>query len=402
MQKKKVLINLFLVVAIIAIALTGIYVVAQNIPVAFAMELDGNEYDQVFLENIQVLAKDNDGADINISAQKELLYDINLQKLGYVYDFSVNEEKGYAIVIYTFGEFEVAELFFNTKNPYNALNDCKRIYVCDMTYLYFAEDNYYFAKTNELLNQELLDSLKEVAHFGGYDDLTSESETINFTSKSEDTYQLAKKHPYLVGSDSFPNGCAAVSGANIMQFWDRYKTNLIPNYNPGSSIASYYLYYGKSDATDKLTSDLFYDMETNSTGVGATIDQFKAGMEKYVKRNGNYQISYNSCMSAGNFDYNIAKNYIDNGQPIALFLSMFNVITIKTQNNSDNLSIKISKYNHTMTAFGYKDITYTLTNGTKRNDKYLVVATGIKDLTTGYFNISYKTNIKDAFGVQIN
>ena len=98
----------------------------------------------------------------------------------------------------------------------------------------------------------------------------------------------------------------------------------------------------------------------------------------------------------------IAKNYIDNGQPIALFLSMFNVITIKTQNNSDNLSIKISKYNHTMTAFGYKDITYTLTNGTKRNDKYLVVATGIKDLTTGYFNISYKTNIKDAFGVQIN
>lgn len=402
MQKKKVLFNFILLVAIIVLALTGIYVVAINAPVAFAMELDGNEYDQVFLENIQVLAKDNYGTDINISAQKELLYDINLQKLGYVYDFSVNEEKGFAIVVCTLGEFEIAELFFNSTNPYRIEDESKRIYVCDMTYLYFAEDNYYFAKTNELVNQELLDSLREVAHFGGYDDLTNESKTINFASKTEDTYQLAKKHPYLIGSDSFPDGCAAVTGANIIQFWDRYKTNLIPNYNPGSSLASYYLYYGKSDTTDKLTSDLFYDMETNSTGVGATVNQFKTGMEKYVKRNGNYQISYNSCMSADSFDYTIAKNYIDNGQPIALFLSMFNVFTIKTQNNSDNLSIKISNYNHTMAAFGYKDITYTLTNGTKRNDKYLAVATGIEDLTTGYFNISYKTNIKDAFGVQIN
>ncbi len=55
-----------------------------------------------------------------------------------------------------------------------------------------------------------------------------------------------------------------------------------------------------------------------------------------------------------------------------------------------------------MTAFGYKDITYTLTNGAQRNDKYLAIASGMIEAPKGYFNISYKTNIDEALAIKIN
>ena len=85
-----------------------------------------------------------------------------------------------------------------------------------------------------------------------------------------------------------------------------------------------------------------------------------------------------------------------------LFLSGFNIITLTNGDNSNSIRYTLSKYNHAMTAFGYKDITYTLTNGAQRNDKYLTIASGMIEAPKGYFNISYKTNIDEALAIKIN
>ena len=76
-NKKSKLIKLSFIIVAIIVALTSIYLFLTNIPVAYAMELDGNEYDQVFLKYIDGLAKDNYGTDIDLVAEKELLYDLN-------------------------------------------------------------------------------------------------------------------------------------------------------------------------------------------------------------------------------------------------------------------------------------------------------------------------------------
>lgn len=401
-NKKSKLIKLSFIIVAIIVALTSIYLFLTNIPVAYAMELDGNEYDQVFLKNIDGLAKDNYGTDIDLVAEKELLYDLNLNKLGYIYDFTVNNEHGYAIVINYTGEFEMAEVFFDAVNPYAISGQAIRVYVTNMTYLYYDNQNYYLAKNDMLIDSESLKELKEMALYGGYDDFTYDNETISFTSKSEDAKDLAKRHPYLSDSIKLSNGCAAITGANLIQYWDRYCPELIPNYTPGSELMSYYLYKGESTETDKVMVDLYNDMGTNTEASGTSISQFKSGFEKYIKRNGSYILTYSYCISSGKFDYNLAKSYINSGEPIVLFLSTFNIITLNSGDNSNDISYTFSKYKHTMAAFGYKDITYTLTNGTQRNDKYLAVATGVREFAKGYFNISYKTNIDEALAIKIN
>ena len=401
-NKKSKLIKLSFIIVAIIVALTSIYLFLTNIPVAYAMELDGNEYDQVFLKNIDGLAKDNYGTDIDLVAEKELLYDLNLNKLGYIYDFTVNNEHGYAIVINYTGEFEMAEVFFDAVNPYAISGQAIRVYVTNMTYLYYDNQNYYLAKNDMLIDSESLKELKEMALYGSYDDFTYDNETISFTSKSEDAKDLAKRHPYLSDSIKLSNGCAAITGANLIQYWDRYCPELIPNYTPGSEIMSYYLYKGESTETDKVMVDLYNDMGTNTEASGTSISQFKSGFEKYIKRNGSYILTYSYCISSGKFDYNLAKSYINSGEPIVLFLSTFIIITLNSGDNSNDISYTFSKYKHTMAAFGYKDITYTLTNGTQRNDKYLAVATGVREFAKGYFNISYKTNIDEALAIKIN
>ena len=399
-NKKSKLIKLSFIIVAIIVALTSIYLFLTNIPVAYAMELDGNEYDQVFLKNIDGLAKDNYGTDIDLVAEKELLYDLNLNKLGYIYDFTVNNEHGYAIVINYTGEFEMAEVFFD--NPYTISGQAIRVYVTNMTYLYYDNQNYYLAKNDMLIDSESLKELKEMALYGIYDDFTYENETISFTSKSEDAKDLAKRNPCLTDLDSLSNECVAVAGANLIQYWDRFCPNLIPNYTPGNELMGHYIYRGESTETNKLISDLYYDMGTNSNLAGTSIAQFKSGFEKYIKRNGSYILTYSYCISSGKLDYNLAKSYINNGEPIVLFLSGFNIVTLTNADNSNSIRYTLSKYNHAMTAFGYKDITYTLTNGTQRNDKYLAVATGLKEFSKGYFNISYKTNIDEALAIKIN
>jgi hypothetical protein len=393
-----------ILVTIIALAVT-LCVGAAFIPtggVASAMELTGDECDTVFIENINELAAENYSGDLTISATKELLYDIDSAPLGFVYDFTVNGESGYAIVINTAGVFDAAEFFFDAQNPYADVTEGERIYVGNMIYLRRCDNEYYFVGSDVPLSDELLDTLKEKAYrMGEGGVITTSSEYIYYTYRSENKYEMAKRYPGLTEVGGLSNACAPIAGGNIVQYWDRYDTNLISDYTPGVYFGSYYLYKEVSQTLNSVITQLYNDMGTNSGDAGTSITQFRNGLTTYCNRQGYYTVSFNSCMNNGSFDYNAAKTLMSQGQPLALFLDVYTVIDITANDGYDYLLYDIGDGCHVMAGFGYKEITYTLSGGSSRTDYYIAVASGLSMRKRGYFNINYSTQIDQVYGISI-
>ena len=102
--------------------------------IAYAEEEYNSEVDAIFVKNVAKLAKENYFGNIVLISTKDNLYDINLESLGYIFDFTVNNEPGYAIAINHNGIYNITEVFFNAINPYKGLTDIKKIY---LNYLQF-------------------------------------------------------------------------------------------------------------------------------------------------------------------------------------------------------------------------------------------------------------------------
>ena len=400
-MKKELMIKMPIYLMLILIMICSCFIMIPLQIKANAMELNNDECDVVFLENIKELAKENYNGDITITASKEYVFDMNLAPLGFLYTFTVNEEEGYAIVINTNGIFEIAELFFDSPNPYKELSNINRVYVNNMIYLYEENEEFYSIEGEGALSEQQLNVIRGVALYSDGGTLTSSSETITYTSKSENKYEMAKRHPGITHISGYSNTCAPVAGANLVQFWDRYKSNLIANYTPGSSINNFYFYKNPNSETDAVLIQLYNDMGTNSNGNGTTITQFKNGLITYCARY-NYTITYSSCMSNNTFNYSTAKQYLSAGSPIVIFLYGFNVVEIDSLNNVDYVYYLTSDAAHVMAGFGYNEITYNLSNGTTRLDKYIAVAAGLVAKQRGYLNVENYLQIDDAYAVTVS
>lgn len=367
---------------------------------ASAMELNNDECDIVFSENVKELAKENYAGVITISATKEPLFDMNLQALGFLYLFSVNAESGYAIVVRINGAFEVAELYFNAVDPYSGANG-SRVYVGNMLYLYYANGDFYLAGEDAPLSEHQVDVVRSIAFYSDGGTITTAYEAVNYVTKSESKYELAKRHPGITHIGGYTNTCAPVAGANIIQYWDRYKTDLIADYTPGTSVGSLYLYKAPSSYTDAVLVQLYYDMETNVYGSGTTITQFKNGLITYCARE-NYTVTYESCMVNNAFSYTTAKQYLAAGKPLSIFLYGFNVVEVLNTDSTDHIYYWLSGAGHIMSAFGYKEITYTLADSTTRLDKYLMVAAGLVVKDRGYLNVQSNLQVDDAYAITVS
>ncbi len=386
-------------VLLLAGAILLVFSLVPKVKIAKAMELTNDKFDQMFIATVEEYISDNCSGAINLKANKEIIYDIDLNEFGYIYDFVFNEEKGYATIVDTKGYPEVAEIYFNSLNPFES-GDYLRIYIGNAVYAFYKENSFYFS-TGEEISDESLAVIKEFAYYSNDPDIITESETIYYITKVEtDSAQLAKRHP-SVNTVTHANGCVPIAGANIIQFWDRYFPNLIENYTPGMEVGAYYLYYLPNRQVNEVTEELYSLMGTNTNGDGTSIEQFKSGMARYCSNKG-YKISYESCMSLGKFSYSKAKEKIKNGRPLIIFNDLFTLATITSMDNSDQINyIKINAP-HAMVGFGFKDIRYTLTNGETRIDNYLEVASGLMEYSNGYYNINYETIIDDTYGVYIS
>lgn len=145
-------------------------------------------------------------------------------------------------------------------------------------------------------------------------------------------------------------------------------------------------------------NQLYIDMETGADG--ATVSQFKIGMQKYVKRQG-YNVSYGSLMLWGSFKYDSAKTAVQAGKPIALFIKNYRDAKIVNQDGYDSIEYEITNNNHSIAGFGCLEVNYTLAGNKTRTDQYVYGALGFGLYGKGYVNIA-KVTIVDALTVTIS
>ena len=138
----------------------------------------------------------------------------------------------------------------------------------------------------------------------------------------------------------------------------------------------------------------------NASG-GVTFSSYKAGLEKYVRRNG-YSVSYTSVMSGSNLDYSAFKNKIAEAQPVVFFLNTFNLTSGPVSfGEYDKIAIQYSTATHVMTGYGYRQIEYYNANNVIfRIDNYVSVSSALSP-TIGYMRLNDNMKIDHAIAVDI-
>lgn len=209
-------------------------------------------------------------------------------------------------------------------------------------------------------------------------------------------YSLATHYPDFTYSSAL-GSCANTAGGNLLGYYDRFDENLIPDHVSGTPYGISYVYYIQDKGVEAVIDILTSYMKTTSDGT--TEADFKSGMQKYCKEK-KKTIVFTSCMESGKLSFTSCMDYIQNNQPIVLFVKGYNVADIYFDENEDSISYYTSSANHVMVAFGYDSYIYTTTNGTLTFN-FLKVASGKMERSTGLFNIDYNTIIDDALSVNI-
>ncbi|HIV64424.1 MAG TPA: hypothetical protein H9693_06655 [Firmicutes bacterium] len=362
--------------------------------ISTASALSVDKCDEMFAQALSEFMADEGYGSQTIAADKQIVYDMGLEELGVLYTFTAGGEDGYAVVVDSTEGCTLSECFFGAENPYSGVEGTK-VYAGPMIYLGYEDGEYTLG--GEALSDEEVADIADTA-YAASGSFTTSSETVYYTYRSYDGYALASRPPrYIeVGLES---ACAPIAGGNIIGYYDRYCTNLIPDFTPGVSVGNgLYMYLSQSDEVDAMIFDLYDDMGT--TSIGTTYDQFISGMQTYCSRAG-YTFSYSDCMSGGSLNYSYVKSEIDAGRPVALFVSQYTVSTVSLKDGYDSITNLHGTGNHVMAGFGYYDITYTLSSGGTRNSRYIEVSTGLGRQTNGYFNIDRDTTINDACSINI-
>lgn len=362
--------------------------------ISTASALSVDKCDEVFAQALSEFMADEGYGSQTIAADKQIVYDMGLEELGVLYTFTAGGEDGYAVVVDSTEGCTLSECFFGAENPYSGVDGTK-VYAGPMIYLGYDDGEYTLG--GEALSDEEVADIADTA-YAASGSFTTSSETVYYTYRSYDGYLLASQYPKYT-EVGLASACAPVAGGNLIGYYDRFCTDLIPDYTPGVELPNgMYMYYVAGTPVIDMIYDLYDDMGT--TSIGTTYDQFISGMQTYCSRAG-YTFSYSDCMSGGSLNYSYVKSEIDAGRPVALFVSQYTVANIAAKDGYDNIDSLHGTGNHVMAGFGYYDITYTLTSGGTQNSRYVAVATGLGRQNSGYFNIDRDTTINDACSINI-
>lgn len=368
---------------------------------AFAQDLSPDDpCDELFVDSVLQLTDSTDSY-YQLSAQKYELYDMELVRFGWVYDFTYNGVRGYAIVANAFDGLDVMELSLDSEFPFDATFDGKLVYANFMNFLQYKDGTYYVAKSDKQLSDDEVEAIKASSYYSGGAVFTYSSEYVYYSGKSQNLKRLAAIHPAIYNVSNVANGCSPLAGASIIQYWDKDYENLIPNYTAYMMVSTAIAYKASDTTMDGVAQQLAVDMGTNVGKEGTTVSGFKSGIKTYCQRQG-YSVSYTSCMTLGNFNYTKTKAQLDQNYPIALFMQDYTVTDMSNGDGYDFLDDMHSNGTHTMGVFGYREITYTLTAGGTRTDNYLLVSSGFDNRPRAHVNIKQADNINDAFSVVVS
>lgn len=225
-------------------------------------EVRYNEIDRLFESTItEIFDYEQTEGGAKVEAEKEWLYDINLCELGVLYDFAYKDKEGFAIIIDD-GDVKVTEIYTEGKNPYSKEN-VKNVYVMEGMYWYSDRGNYYESETGTEIGKETLEKVSESA-YKGVEKLQYDTERVEFIYRTETPYNVLSSIPTCTYGHL--GGCVPIMGTNLIVYYDKTYTNLIPNYEPGRSILGRYRFNVENETTAALTDTLQKDMGTDENG----------------------------------------------------------------------------------------------------------------------------------------
>lgn len=370
---------------------------------ALAQDVSEEDCDVCFRQTVTDLMGEEGYESTVLQAQKQPVYDIYANHLGYVYDFEAAGENGFAIIIYdeNVGAYTASEVYMHGNNPYAHCAGTP-LYITQMTYWSLDGGAYTDIPSGARVPDEVVDYYEEFAFTNTYEggvQFTTETVSVVYTSRNKDEYTMATRCPDYIGGTNMTNGCAAVAGGNLLGYFDRYYEDLIPNHKAGTTFYGLFLYSGEDDYVHDAMYTLYSYMDISSEH-GATEASFKSGMTRYCTEKGR-SISFTSCMSGGSLNYATAVQKMKSGQPLALFLNTYNFASIEEGETTDYYYYHKYLSNHVMVGFGSSQITYTLSDGSTQINRLILVATGLTDLYSGYFNVNYHNNTMACYAVNI-
>ena len=341
---------------------------------------------------------------------KRDLYDITLNKIGYVYEFTADNENGFGIVVKEGDKYAVNEFYLDADNPYD--EDEISVYAGYNKFLNYAEGDFYDCFTGEKV-------LSNKFYCGSVNLTKSESYNIYFDRKTDSEYSLTNGIPCYTSSTNI-NVCANVSGANVIGYYDYYYPEMIPDfaaYQNGKYIDQDY-----NQPIWDLIDNLYYLMKTD-VYQGTSVDWFKTGLTSYVNSKGR-SVTYTVVSSNGTLNESAAYQDFYNQIPIVIFLNNYNIITsIYSTSSYDYIKNLYFGAMHTMVAFGYRNIYYyqnqsvrswspvwynpfryitTVQEVNTRTDKYLHVSTGNAVCDQGYIRLYDECNLDYAMAIEIS
>ena len=358
---------------------------------AYSFESEADKLMFATIKEIFSYENKNDG---KVVMEKVTLYDIELKELGLLYNFEFQEQKGFSILIDD-GELQITELYTEETAPYQN-DEYKYVYVMQGVYWYSDGEQFYECLTELPVSERSFKELKENAYFGEIN-TRFESERVEYDYRTENKYNILTSIPNCQYAKSA--GCVPLAATNLIVYYDKVYSNLIPNYEPGKSFLGRYIFNTENDTTKSVCDILYDDMGTNSFFSGTSVSQFKNGLKKYINRQG-YTVEYSNLMSQGRFNFEIAKTTVQSEIAMVLFIKQYQSLQINKYEGYDILEYEITDSNHAVAGFGCLEVSYTLSGIEVRKDEYVYASLGLGIYGKGYINAN-RANIDDALAVQI-
>lgn len=240
--------------------------------------------------------------------------------------------------------------------------------------------------------------------FNGSTFLYTEKETVSYSSKKEREVSISGGLPKYYSTFYNTNDCAPVAGSIVLGYFDRQFDQLIPNFTAGRYIRDQFIYTPQNDTIVNLTNTLYDLMDTNTSGNGTTVNQFKNGLQEYVQSRGR-TIGYSGVMN-GSLSVQEVIDSINSGIPVVIFVVGYALVSdddISSTTNTDTYAKDIYGGAHTMVVGGVKTITYYNEAGSVVESKVLFdVYTGYGTNQNCYMLLNAYGNLDDAYSVKIN
>ncbi len=244
--------------------------------------------------------------------------------------------------------------------------------------------------------------------FAGQGVQTSSTYSITCDEMVVQDYAVHKSAPEFWKTDdtTMTNYCGAMAGRNVIMFYDRWLTDLVPDYTPGMMTGSgVYRYYPDMsvDATDNVAYSLYDLMLIEETG-GTTSNNFRLGLNAYVNAKG-YTASYSSFYESTNsVDLDLLTAAINQNKVGVIMCSQYNYIYSISHFETQNM-VQIARVNattaHIMMVSGYKTIAFYNDGSLVATKTFLYVSTGFGQDPSGYMEMNDFSVINEAVVIGI-